>query len=415
MGGVGPQSDAATREAWVGRIETVSAALGAYRLPLVIFATESLRLIVESFTRVNRSGQSMGADEMFSALTYDDADDTEKFRLSRHIDAILTEIARKGFGEIERVTVLYTILLGMDLDPFRTEWDQLAKDTQMSASAKLPEAIEASKDGLLRAVDFLREEGIWNRRLLPYSMQLVGLAGFFSKRAGQASEGQKRLLRRWLWATAFTEVFGGLNPSRILVQLTDLYKNIPEQQDPESVEGIDLDVPAHPFPERHDMRSARVRALLCAMLRRPVLTPTSQEIKPAQMAQDVLERGPDSLVKVCFSVPKTGKTSLSSSPANRVFDVGEGTPAKKWILALGPLTSEEILRSHHISDEALQALVEGDHARFVTERAQTLMTLERAFMAEKGVKPPISNQAAASAIDVEDQAPLSETASIDPE
>jgi hypothetical protein len=352
---------------------------------------------------------------MFSALTYEAADDAEKFRLSRHIDAILTEIARKGFGEIERVTVLYTILLRMDLDPFRTEWDQLAKDTQVSASAKLPEAIEASKGGLLRAVDFLREEGIWNRRLLPYSMQLVGLAGFFSKQTRPASEGQKRLLRRWLWATAFTEVFGGLNPSRILVQLTDLYKNIPEQQDPESVEGIDLDVPAHPFPERHDMRSARVRALLCAMLRRPVLTPTSQEIKPEQMAQDILERGPDSLVKVCFSVPKTGKTSLSSSPANRVFDVGEGTPAKKWILALGPRTSEEILRSHHISDEALQALVEGDHARFVTERSQTLMTLERAFMVEKGVKPPISNQAAASAIDVEDQAPLSETASTDPE
>jgi hypothetical protein len=75
----------------------------------------------------------------------------------------------------------------------------------------------------------------------------------------------------------------------------------------------------------------------------------------------------------------------------------------------------EILRSHHISDEALQALVEGDHARFVTERVQTLMALERAFMAEKGVSPPISNQAAASAIDVEDQAPLSETASIDGE
>jgi len=54
------------RNAWVGRIETVSAALGAYRLPLVIFATESLRLAVESFTRLNRAGQSMGADEMFS-------------------------------------------------------------------------------------------------------------------------------------------------------------------------------------------------------------------------------------------------------------------------------------------------------------------------------------------------------------
>jgi hypothetical protein len=415
MGGDTGEFDAATREAWVERIETVSAALGAYRLPLVIFATESLRLIVESFTRVNRSGQSMGADEMFSALTYDATDDTESFRLSKHIDSILTEIVQIGFGEIERVTVLYVVLLGMDLDPFRTEWDQLARDTQTSASAKLPAAIEAAKGGLLKAVGFLREEGIWNRRLLPYSMQLVGLAGFFSKRIGPATEGQKRLLRRWLWATAFTEVFGGLNPSRILVQLTDLYKNIPEQDEPESVEGIDLDTPAHPFPERHDMRSARVRALLCAMLRNPVLNPRSEEIMPEAMARDVLERGPDSLVKVCFNVPKIGKLSLSSSPANRVFNVGEGIPAKKWILDLGPLVRTEILLSHHISDEAMRALVDGDHATFITERAQTLMTIERAFMAEKGVKPPVSHVAAASAIDVEDQPPRSETDSTDAE
>ena len=127
-----------------------------------------------------------------------------------------------------------------------------------------------------------------------------------------------------------------------------------------------------------------MRALLCAMLRRPVLDPMSEEIKPERMAQDVLERGPDSLVKVCFNVPKIGKTSLSSSPANRVFDVGEGIPAKKWILALGTLTSAEILHSHHISDEALQALIDGDHARFVTERAKTLMATRARVYGREG-------------------------------
>jgi hypothetical protein len=136
---------------------------------------------------------------------------------------------------------------------------------------------------------------------------------------------------------------------------------------------------------------------------------------PEAMARDVLERGPDSLVKVCFNVPKIGKLSLSSSPANRVFNVGEGIPAKKWILDLGPLVRTEILLSHHISDEAMRALVDGDHATFITERAQTLMTIERAFMAEKGVKPPVSHVAAASAIDVEDQPPRSETDSTDAE
>jgi hypothetical protein len=397
----------------VGRIETVSAALGAYRLPLVIFATESLRLVVESFTRLNRAGQSMGADEMFSALTYEATDDTESFRLSKHIDSILTEITRTGFGEIERVTVLYLVLLAVDLDPFRTEWDQLAKDTQKHSAAKLPEAIEEARLGLLEAIKFLRDEGIRNRRLLPYSMQLVGLAAFFGKRKDLATEGQKRLLRRWLWVSAFTEGFGGLNPSRIRLQLTDLYKNIPNQDEPKVVDGIDLDAHAHSFPERHDMRSARVRALLCVMLRQATLRPTGGIITPDRMAEDVLERGPDSLVRVCSQVKKGASGGLLSSPANRVFDVAEGLPAKKWIVALAPLMHGSILRSHYISDEALQALIDGDHVGFIEERTKTLMALERTFMEEKGVRPPKTDQSAPSAIDIEDQVPLSETAAVD--
>ena len=128
---------------------------------------------------------------------------------------------------------------------------------------------------------------------------------------------------------------------------------------------------------------------------------------PKRRTRDPMSRG--------WRMPLGQVPQVAEAPANRVFDVGEGTPAKKWILDLGSLVRTEILRSHHISDEALQALVDGDHARFITERAQTLMTLERAFMAEKGVRPPISNLAAASAIDVEDQAPLTETDSTDAE
>jgi len=412
MSAKGIEADTALRDTWVGRIETVSAALGAYRLPLVIFATESLRLAVESFTRLNRAGQSMGADEMFSALTYDATDDAESFRLSTHIDSILIEIARTGFGEIDRVVVLRVVLLAVGLDPFRTEWDDLASDTQKHAAAKLPDAIAEARTGLLNAIEFLRAEEIRNRRLLPYSMQLVGLAAFFGQRKGPATEGQRRLLRRWLWVSAFTEGFGGLNPSRILLQLKDLHNEIPNQDDPTVVDGIDLDAHAHPFPERHDQRSARVRALLCVMLRKAAFRPNGEEVTPEKMAQEVLERGPDSLAKVCSRVENRGKAPLMSSPANRVFDVDREIKgqAKKWLLEVGALTRRRVLDSHYISDEAWQALVDGDHRKFVEARTTTLMALEREFMKEKGVVPPKFDQAAPSAIDVEDEVPLSEAA-----
>ncbi len=95
---------------------------------------------------------------MFSALTYAADASPEKFRLAKYIDTILSEMARTGFGEVDRVVVLRIVLLAAELDPFRTEWDQLAK---------LPQAIAEARHGLLGAIKFLRDEGIRNSRLLP--------------------------------------------------------------------------------------------------------------------------------------------------------------------------------------------------------------------------------------------------------
>ena len=82
------------------------------------------------------------------------------------------------------------VLLSVGLDPFRTEWDQLAKDTQVASAAKLPKRSWA-KHGLLSAIKFLRAEGIRNSRLLPYSMQLVGLAALFGRRKEPPTKTQK--------------------------------------------------------------------------------------------------------------------------------------------------------------------------------------------------------------------------------
>ena len=328
--------------------------------------------------------------------------------LAKDIDSILSEIGRQGFGAVDRVVVLRVVLLAIDLDPFRTEWDQLARPTQQESAAKLPGAIAEARQGLLSAIKFLRQEGIRNSRLLPYSMQLVGLAAFFGQRNAPPTVAQERLLRRWLWVTAFTEGFGGLNPSRILLQLKSLRRIAAGIDDPVGVDGIDLDEFAHPFPERYDQRSARVRALLCVMLRKPILRPTGESVEPEVMAEQVLERGPDSMVRVCARVESRGKVRLGSSPANRVFDVEPEQQPKKWLLSLDDATRSIILDSHYISEQAWQALVINDHRGFIENRMKTLMAVERQFMEEQAVRPPKSDQPAPSAIDVEDEVPLSE-------
>jgi hypothetical protein len=108
-------------------------------------------------------------------------------------------------------------------------------------------------------------------------------------------------------------------------------------------------------------------------------------------------------------VPKRGKVPLVLSPANRVFAVNSDVrgQAKKWLLKIDPVSGASVLESHYISEDAWSALVNNDHQRFVECRIETLIELEKSFMAEKGVRPPKEDRPAPSAIDVEDEVPLS--------
>jgi hypothetical protein len=153
-----------------------------------------------------------------------------------------------------------------------------------------------------------------------------------------------------------------------------------------------------------------VRALLCVLLRQPIRAPDGSLIEPDKSASMVLERGPDALVRICARVDKQGKSTLASSSANRILDVGPNgrAQAKGWIQALDARVRGDVLDAHHISGLAWQALIAGDHRAFVEERIKTLIDLERRFMAEKGVTPPQEDYPAPSAIDIEDEVPRSE-------
>lgn len=407
--------DNQTADLWIQRMEGVSASLTAYRIPLVVFATDSLRLAVESFTRLNRSGQPMGADEMFSALTYE-ADDRgeEVFRLSDFIDAMLKSLVRKHFGEVDRVNILRIVLLAAGFDPFRTEWDRLARSSDGDMRKRLTAALKEASRGLSRAVRFLSDEGIRNNRLLPYGMQLVGLAAFFGRAPSVVSDAQLALLRRWLWVTSFTEGFGGLNSSRVLIQLQFLRDELPGLSNPKEFDGIDLDAEAHPFPARHDHRSARVRALLCVMAKTSALRKDRKELTPRMLGRNILERGPEAMVRICRRSAGVD-SALLSSPANRMFDVlgNDETLARRWIVELNPVDDPDILESIFVNSKAWSALaIDGDDRQFIRLREQTLMDLEIEFMERVGVTPYSKRKATLSAIDVEDAVPLSDAAPV---
>lgn len=397
-----------SKEELVDRLQGVARALQSYKIPIVEFVTNDLNLAVESFTRLNRKGVAIGADEMFSALTYQAGAAGERFHIAREIDSALADIKQTGFGKVDRVLVLRAFLVAADLDPYHTDWSKLGVDTQDSVARKLPDAMRRARQGLLRGIELLGEEHIHNARMLPYGLQLVGLSAWLGEDPSP-SGAAKILLRRWLWLTGFASWFGQGNPSRyaaVLAELRDCARGVSEGRAPVPSELAHLpwNTRTEPFPERYDLRSARVRTLLCLLARRGVLYPDGTARDSSAIAADFALKGPEAMRTIWVQAQ-----SLRSSPANRMFDVfgAERGQARSLLRGIDLKDAGAFLESHLLSCPLGDALRRSDSMEEVLRRRlKEMIDLEHSFMAELGIEPPASSEPGASLIDQEDDAPL---------
>ncbi len=388
---------------WVNRAQEVARAIQGYRVPIVQFTTDNLSIAVESFSRLNKKGRSIGQDEMFSALTYEEHDG-KRFHLAAEIDKIQGAMIRSGFGEVDRTILLRAVLTAAELDMYRTDWARLGKEVKAATRERLPAAVTEAERGLEAARSFLRELGILNARMLPYSMQLVALGAFFGRCSNPTTE-QKELLKRWFWSSSFAGWFGSGNPSRVRRLVQELRDRLPREPKPKHLENMDLDQEALPTPLRFDLRSARVRTLVCLLLRRPPRKPDGTQMETKEAATLLFQRGPEAMSKICATVEDS---ELRTSPANRILDVAPDVrgQAKNWLLALDPANRDDVLDSHAIPPDSFELLQNGDHNGFLQRRMSLLGRLEREFMKEVRVTRPASEEPSPSPIDTDDESPL---------
>lgn len=388
-------------DAAIRRVQEVSRAFQSYRVPIVMFASDELSVAVESFSRLNRKGRSISQDEMFSALTYDG-----DFHLAAQIDHLQRDMIHDGFGQVDRTLLLRAVLAAADLDIYRTDWSRLGDKKKKEARRDLPDAVDEAREGLRRARRFLADIGVLNRRMLPYSMQLVALSAFFG-RCSTPTEAQRALLIRWFWASSFTGWFGGQNPSRVRALIEELRDRIAAEAAPGRLSSMDLEQSALPTPERFDLRSARVRALLCVLLAREPRRLDGTPLTLAESAALLLERGAESTTRVFATV---SDKILRTGPANRLLDVepDERGQASNWLRGLadqGPAMRDAILDSHALPADAFDLLIDGQSDAFLARRMALLGEIERAFFQCVGVVPGAEGSAQ-SAIDTEDDPPL---------
>ena len=365
---------------WLDEADRLASAFRDYKLPLISISEADLESAVTVFARLNRTGRKMAADELVSALTYQEGE----FHLAAMLDEFKAELKKAGFGDLNRIFLLRSVLAALDLDIYAKDWADLM--VKPAVRERLPEGFSAATRGIRLALDMLHGLGVTSDRLLPYGLQLVLLGEFYRICPQPAAETVGRL-RRWFWVTSFTGWFGGVNTAlakRALEEIRNLAKG-----ENETFNVVDLNTPAQPFPDRYDARSARVRAFLLYL----------SSLRPRSLRDDLdLNPGPllsllgtDAVGYVWFN-PEPPE--LISNPANRLFvdkdHVGQA------LGALATLDDEKLRRllpTHGFPNDCIGLLRNDDRAGLIAARQATLIVGERAFMTQWSVSLPTERTA----------------------
>ena len=365
----------------LGEADRLANAFRDYQLPLIHIREADLESAVTVFARLNRTGRKMAADEMVSALTYQEG----QFHLAGMLSGFKSELGKRGFGNLDRVFLLRSVLAALDRDIYAKDWADLM--VKPAVREKLPEAFDAAARGIRLALDLLKGLGVTSDRLLPYGLQLV-LLGEFHRLCPRPDPATVELLTRWFWVTSFTGWFGGVNTAQAKRALEEIRRLA--QGAHEGFQVVDLDEPAQPFPDRFDARSARVRAFLLYLASlRPRALRGGGVLDPGAL----LSRLGTDAVGYVWSNPEP--KNLVSSPANRMFvdavHVGQAISALE---RLDDHLLRELLPTHDFPADGIDRLRNGDRAGLVEARLDTLIAGERRFLTERRVTPPTERTAA---------------------
>jgi uncharacterized protein DUF262 len=357
----------------VEEAEDLAQRVKSYQVAQVRLEGGDLSHAVEAFSRLNTTGQMMTPDQMVSALTYRQGGDT----LAEQIAAIREGLGSSGYGQVTPIMIFRTILaVAGEEDVQATRWEALAARVR----GGLAEAVENTKQALQLAIEFLRGRvGVPLARLVPYQPQTMLLGAFFHHRP-QPSARQLKELQRWFWGTSWSGHFAGANTTEIknaLRQMRDFAKGDAKLPwDPQ---------PARPFPNRFDLRSARVRAFILWELHQ---FPARLDVDGKTfMPVEVLARSDNEAYR---HVVQKGVANLSH-PANRLILPTEfKVSVRRALLDLPDDLKARVVGSHGIPLIAMDRLRAGDEEGFIAERAETLINGERAFMAKIGITPAAS-------------------------
>lgn len=362
--------DEPTRSRLIDEAERLAHQVKSCQIPVVRIKGGDLDRAVEVYSRLNSTGQSMTPEQMVSAL----AAPTTGTILADRIGNILEDLGSIGYGRLARMTIFRSVLaVAGEPEIQDTRWDRLAK----RVTPHLEDAVTNTDRALRGAVDFLRQDiHAPLARLIPYQLQVLLLTVFFHH-TPSPSEEQKLELKRWFWGTSWSGHFAGLNSTQVKDEVKAMRRfatgAITQPWRPEQ---------ARPFPDRFDLRSARVRAFVLWELQHYPKRWMPYGADPLNPVDVLARSDTDAYQHVIWNAPS------SSHPANRmIMPTAPGVSVRSALKNLEGSVRTAVLDSHGIPRKAQERLVAGDDEEFILERAAELEAREREFMIEMGIEP----------------------------
>jgi len=178
------------------RLDVLIGAFNDYRLPVVTLKDLTVEEVCPIFERINSSGTKLSTYDLMVAATWGKA-----FDLNDEVDEIREALEPKGFGDIDRETVLKCIS-AVQLGTIK---EQSLMTLRTLGNVEMRALIGTTKEALLRTVDLLSTEfNIYSWAFLSYEALVVILCFVYAKTPNLAPD-QVRRTRQWFWRASFAE------------------------------------------------------------------------------------------------------------------------------------------------------------------------------------------------------------------
>ena len=199
-----------------------------YKLASVTLGDMSIQDVAPIFERINSQGTALTIVDLMRAATW-----SMDFDLIDGIESIQSELADKGFADVDRKAVLRNLSAATG-GAFSA--DSISDHLRNHSPEALKMGVESTKQAYKRTVDFLSTQiNIPNADVLPYINQLVVLAEIF-RQIPSPNAGQLNAIKIWFWRTSQGEYFSGWNTGMMARDLQAVTKF--------ATQGGDIAVPA---------------------------------------------------------------------------------------------------------------------------------------------------------------------------